>query len=234
MFLSHKPSKILITGKSGSGKTTYFERLLLNGFRSYWQTIFLYDWQGEMSQRLSLPALESLEQVPEALKGGFVIYDPAMEFEDDNETGLFCFSKLAFELCKNSDEYPRYPRLFACDEMQLLMGNREIAPEIKAIMQTGRRAGLDLVCVSQQLNEMHNVLRTQTTERVTFQHEDNRVLDIMQDYGFDPGAVQMLGTGEYLWRNDRGEQGQGALFRAGPSVKSSVDTEEETEEIEAG
>lgn len=212
MLIHHRPTKTIVSGKSGSGKTTYFQRLLENGFRAYWQTVFLFDWQGEMSQRLNMPAVDSWEQLPEALKTGFVIYDPSRDFENNMETGLCAFSKWAFEICKQAPEAAKYPRLFACDELQLLMGVNNIFPEVQAIVQTGRRMGLDMAIVSQQLNEMHNIFRSQTTERITFQHEDAYVLGVIDKWGFDPQLVKLLNTGEYLWRNDRGENGRGRLF----------------------
>lgn len=213
MFLHHRPIKTVITGKSGSGKTSYFQRLIENGFQSYWKTVFLYDWQGEMSERLNISPCFSIEQLPEALKTGFVCYDPSQDFEDDYENGLDFFAKWSFEICKASDEYPLYPRLFCCDEIQLLLPN-QISPEIQAILQTGRRRGMDMAVVSQQLNELHNRLRSQSTERVTFQHEDLRVLDVMESWGFNPSEVSSLNVGEYLYRNDRGAYSRKQLFSA--------------------
>lgn len=229
MHLHHRPIKVVITGKSGSGKTTYFERLLLNGFKSYWQTIFLYDWQGEMAERLQVQPIFQLDQIPERLESGFVCYDPSVEFESDAETGLLCFSRIAFELSKNDDYSPGYPRLLACDEIQQLIGNDSMPPEIKSVMQTGRRAGLDLACVSQQLNEMHNTFRSQTTERVTFQHEDPYVLQVIGQWGFDREEVALLGVGEYIYKNDKGIVERGSLF----GIKKTVDQDPETEDTES-
>jgi len=211
MLINHRPIKTVITGKSGSGKTTYFQRLLENGFGSYWQTVFLYDWQGEMAQRLRFAPVLDFEALPSELERGFVIFDPAREFEADYTLGLQAFSRWSFEICKTTNA-ARYPRLFACDEMQLLMGNDECLPEVQSVIQTGRRVGLDMAIVAQQLNELHNIARSQTTERVTFQHEDPYVLSVMAKWGFDPEAVAALPVGEFLYRNDRGEERRDKLF----------------------
>jgi hypothetical protein len=212
MLLHHRPIKTVITGKSGSGKTTYFQRLLENGFGSYWKTVLLYDWQGEMSERLSIVPTFEIAALPQAIaNGGFVVFDPCKEFEGDYASGLAFFTDWAFQICK-AENAPPAPRLLACDEIQLLLGNMENPIEIQTALQTGRRWGLDMAIVSQQLNELHNVFRNQSTERVTFQHEDTRVLDVMEDWGFDPEAVKVLPVGHYLYRNDRGEAAQGKLF----------------------
>lgn len=215
MRLTHRPVKTIVTGKSGTGKSTYFERVISNGWITYWPTIFVYDWQGEMSQRLKIVPTFRINQLPEALKTGFVCFDPAQEYEGDYETGLDFFSKWAFETCKLADDnkvYCPYPRLICVDELQLLTGS-VISHEIKTVMQTGRRAGLDSLFVSQQINEIPNNIRNQTTERVTFQHEDAYVLQVMNEWGFDPQIVEHMQTGEYLWRNDRGEHRHEHLFR---------------------
>lgn len=221
MLLHHRPLKTLITGKSGSGKTSYFQKLLENGFQTYWKTVFLYDWQGEMATRLNVEPCYKIDDLPEALKTGFVCFDPQQDFEGDNETGLLFFTKWSFEICRANDASPGYPRLLACDEIQLLLDTAERPIEIRTVMQTGRRAGLDIAFVAQQLNELHNKIRSQSTERITFQHEDKTVLDVMWNFGFDPDIVRQLNVGEFLYRNDRGEQCQGNLFK--PVLRSKAE-----------
>jgi len=211
MFLHHRPIKTVITGKSGSGKTTYFQRLLENGFGHYWQTIFLYDWQGELSERMQLQPVWKIADLPSQLDKGWVIYDPAVEFEGQYKLGLSAFADWTFLACKAPDG-PRWPRLFACDEIQLLATNRDIVPEIQTILETGRRWALDTAIVSQQINELHNTFRAQSTEVVTFQHVDPYVLNVIGEWGFDPEQVSSLNTGHYLYRNDRGVFESGRLF----------------------
>jgi hypothetical protein len=227
VFLHHRPIKTVITGKSGSGKTTYFERLLANGFKSYWQTIFLYDHQGEMAQRLNLQPTFKIEQLPEAIKTGFVCFDPSIEYEGDYEQGLLFFADWTFNVCKSHDTDPAYPRLFACDEIQQVTSTGATDPELLKILQTGRRAGLDMAVVAQQLNELNNKLRSQTTEQVCFQHKDPRVLDVLNDWGFSDEEISGLTVGEYYYQNDRGERRREAMF----SPKNIVDKSSETEQI---
>lgn len=209
MLLNHQATKVVITGKSGSGKTTYFERLVRHGFNNPWRTIFIYDWQGEMSQRIGLPPVDRSEHLADALKTGFVCYDPGEEWPGEPETGFDFFCAWVFETRQAivNDEVRRglapSSCLFACDELQQLVGNN-MPWEFKCIIQTGRRWGIDSAIVSQQLNEIPNTLRNQCTEVVTFQHSDPYVLGVMDTWGFDPDQVNGLAIGEYLWRDDRG------------------------------
>lgn len=217
MLLAHQPLKVVVTGKSGSGKTTYFQKLIENGWQTYWKTIFLYDWQGELSFRLKVPSITKTSEFPEVLKtSGFICFDPSLEFEGDYETGLDFFAKWAFEVSKKctseQQELCPPPRLFGCDELQLITSNSGLSGELQTVLQTGRRWGLDFAVVSQQLNELDNVFRNQMTERVTFQHEDPYVLSVMRDWGFDPDEVSRLAPGSYLWRDDKGGFRRGRIF----------------------
>lgn len=212
MLIHHRPIKTLITGKSGSGKTTYFQRVLENGFGSYWKTVFLYDWQGEIAERLGIESVDSIEDLSAQLPTGLVVFDPAKEFPADHGQGFRFFSRWAFEVCRDTNE-AEYPRLLACDEVQLLEDNDDLSMEFQTDLQTGRRVGLDLLLVSQQINELHNRARSQMTERITFQHEDDYVLKILEKWGFNRDEVSSLAVGEFLYSNDRGERSRGNLFR---------------------
>lgn len=165
-----------------------------------------------MSQRLNVESVFRTEDLAEAFQTGFVCYDPSMEWEGDEETGFQFFCSWAFDTTKLSVESGEPgPRLFACDELQSMTGTM-LPWELKRVIQTGRRWGLDAALVSQQLNEIPNTLRNQCSEVVTFQHSDPYVLDIMTDWGFDPMLVAGLDTGEFLWRDDKGNTAQKKLF----------------------
>lgn len=190
-----------------------------------------------MSHRLGIEPCFSIEELPQKLESGFVIFDPAQEFERNNEQGLQFFAEWSFQICKQT-EAAKYPRLFACDEIQLLMGNDYIFPEIQAISQTGRRMGLDMAIVSQQVNELHNVFRAQTTERVFFQHLDPYVLSVAEKWGFDAEEISRLALGEFVYGNDRGEFRRGSLFnvkqRLPENSKAVVDSSAQPDDSNSG
>lgn len=86
-----------------------------------------------------------------------------------------------------------------------------------------------MAIVSQQLNELHNRTRSQSTERVCFQHVDPRVLDVLADWGFEPGEVESLAVGEFLYSNDRGERQRQNMFKRDthPRRETPLDNKEE-------
>jgi ABC-type polar amino acid transport system ATPase subunit len=71
-------AKILITGRSGSGKSTYFTRLVL---QSRYHYRFVFDHEAEFQQRTKYPAATSAAELSEQLAGRrLVIFDPAELF----------------------------------------------------------------------------------------------------------------------------------------------------------
>jgi chromosomal replication initiation ATPase DnaA len=85
------------------------------------------------------------------------------------------------------------------DEIQLFVDANRWPPELAKVIQTGRRYELDLLLCSQQVNELHNRLRQQLTEVVTFRQQDPRALEWLQQAGpVDPVAVSALQPGEFL------------------------------------
>jgi hypothetical protein len=81
------------------------------------------------------------------------------------------------------------------------------------VLETGRRYGLDAAMISQQPNLIHNRIRNQLTEVVTFQQMDPTAVDWLETVGFDPEAVRALRPGQFLVRNlNSGAQTNGKVF----------------------
>lgn len=219
MRWGHQSNKLIITGVSGTGKSTYAERFLVNAYRREYNTLFIYDWQGEFSQRLRVAPCLSIEQLELKAKEGIVCFDPSQEFEGQAYEGLQFFADWSFQVSKLADmrshpDLARYPRMLVVDEMQLLTGTAGIPHEVQTVTETGRRWGLDFLLISQQINQLHNTLRNQATEVVTFRHEDRYILDVMEELGFDRQQVSTLtNPGGFLCRDRRrSKTTQGNLF----------------------
>lgn len=197
MQLFHRSNKALITGGSGTGKTTYWTRLIL-GYRA--QTKFVFDSEGELAYRLDATPATSPEQIGAAIPSGWVIYDPEPMFGSDLERGFAFFSSFAFEASA------RLPgtKLFACDELQAFVNVQTLSPELRDIMQRGRRRGLDFVAVTHQPNELNNKVRSQLTEVVSFLQIEERAISWLTAAGFEESDLRGLRPGEFIARNLRG------------------------------
>lgn len=91
-------------------------------------------------------------------------------------------------------------KLFACDELQEFVGTHTIERFFKRILQRGRRRGLDLVAVSHQPNELHNLIRGQFTEVVSFVQCEREAIAWRVAYGFQEGTLRRLVPGQYVCR----------------------------------
>ena len=194
MLLAHKPSKILVTGKSGSGKSTYFTRYVIN---APYPRRFLFDHEGEFQARLGIRAATNEAGLLDSLRRPWTIYDPAEQFPGDTEAGFAFFCEWVFEMSR------RLPgaKLFCCDELQKLVGTNTVSWELALLLETGRRYGVDAIMISQQPNLIHNRVRGQLTECVTFQQIEPNALKFLEEIGYDGEAVKALRPGEFWARN---------------------------------
>ncbi len=194
MQLEHKPSKVLIVGCSGSGKTQYWTRYLL-GSRA--RLKFVFDHEGEFAGRLKFRPATTLEQLATAAGRGWCVFDPARLYPGATPEAFAFFLDFAFTLSTQTGGR----KLFACDELQAVTDTHTVSPELACVLETGRRYGLDFAAIAQQPNLVHNRVRNQATEVVTFQQMDPRAVDWCAAVGFDPAAVRGLAPGQYLARN---------------------------------
>lgn len=206
MQLGHVPTKVLIVGCSGSGKTLYWTRYLLG---SRVRCRFIYDHQGELAARLRIEPARYPDQLAAAAARGWCVFDPAALFPGDTPGGFRFFCEFAYAA---SGRLPGR-KIFACDELQVLVGTNQVPPELALVLETGRRVGLDFAGIAQQPNLIHNRVRNQATEVVAFRQVDPRAVDWCAAVGFDPEAIRALRPGEYLARNlQSGGTARGRVF----------------------
>lgn len=203
MQLAHRPSKILITGNSGSGKSTFASCVV---FGSPQRFKFVFDQEGEFGERHQLPTVRYAEQLAEQLQTGWVIYDPAEDEWPDLPSAFEFFSDWVFTL---AGELPDQ-KLFFCDELQALCENWEMPWGLKQILERGRRRGIDTVLVTQQPNAIHNRARNQITEVVAFSQVDENAVKFLEPLGFSGDEIRGLDVGEF-----RSLQVRTRLFQSG-------------------
>lgn len=204
MQISHKSKKLLVTGTSGTGKTTFWERYILNAEYD-WR--FIFDPEGEWSFRQSWPSVGSLDGIQQQLPSGWVVFDPADEFEGELQEGFDWFCDFVFELCKDLPG----TKLLATDELQLLTDSNQVSKPLRRVMETGRRRGLDVAFVSHQVNLMHNRTRNQFTEVVSFNQQDPVATKWLEHFQFNAEELQQLQEGEFVLRNKQGAERRGRL-----------------------
>ena len=197
----HPSDKRLITGVSGTGKTTLFAKLL-KAEKARWK--FVYDHQGEFSTRFGALPIRDIETLcQKTAYGGYIVFDPVALFPGKSADGFRFFCDYVFSV----SETLKGRKMFCCDELQKLTSNTEEPAELMAILETGRRYQLDCLFISQSPNRIHNGIRNQLTEVYTFRQSDERALIYLEQNGFPAEQVRNLERFKYLWRNlETGEQ----------------------------
>jgi hypothetical protein len=202
MNFDHKPSCILITGKKGSGKTTYWIGLLTK-HRARFK--FIFDPTREVARKLSLPVcIDEPGMTRAVLERRPVCFDSSPLFPGERRAGFAWFTRYVFNVCKAL----RGVKLLAVDELQSCqrIGEHGLPPGFKEIIDEGRREEIDCLFAVQRLNEVNDDVRGQITEIVTFKHTDPLPLQWLKDNGFDAGAVYSLpAPGGWIRRTDNGE-----------------------------
>ncbi len=200
---SHPSKKVLVTGVSGTGKTTLFEKLIRRE-KARWK--FVFDHQGEFSARFGKRPATTIEELCEqTTAAGYVVFDPVKFQNEILPTGerrglpgafaFFCDFVFAMS------ETMKGRKILVCDELQKLVTNTKTPDELLCILDTGRRYQLDFYGISQAPNLIHNAIRNQITEIYTFRQCDKNAVNFLADNGFNENEIRNLPRFEYLWRN---------------------------------
>jgi hypothetical protein len=208
--IAHKPTKVLITGASGTGKTTFALSYLLGSIRH--RSIIVYDWQSEIAGRLNLPAVPlDAGAVFDALSEFRIVCIDPQHTETRAAEGLREVCLLARTWAKEQDT----PTLLAVDELHRLQntGATGLPDEYIDVLEFGRRDRLDLVIVSQAPNLLHNRVKNQLTELVAFRLVDKRAAEWLTPFGLDYETQLTLERGQFRYCNiETGENRMGRVF----------------------
>jgi hypothetical protein len=214
MLLNHRPTKILVTGNSGCGKSTFYTRYLLNAPQQF---KFVYDHEGEFGYRNGLPTAKQPDELLAAVEKKWVIFDPVEMFPGRTLEGFEFFTEWTFNL---SEKLPG-TKLFACDELQTIVDVHDTPPGLRLILETGRRQGIDTILVTQQPNIVHNRIRNQLTEVVAFSQVDENAVKFLESLGFDGEEIRQLSPGKFVLFDLRRRRWQRGDVFAKKTISSS-------------
>lgn len=188
MNLDHRPRKILITGKTGSGKTTALLELLR---RMRYGHVFIFDPELELSRKLGLPVQASVKELAlRAMQGAPVCFDPARLFPGRTDEGFAFVCQWVYAVAS----VQRGKKLLVVDELQKFtrLGKGGIPKSFQVVLDVGRRQEIDLLIIAQRPNLVNDAVRAQLTEIITLCHTDRLPLAWLEQDGFDPEAVKAL------------------------------------------
>ena len=196
---------VLVSGISGSGKTSFCLRLLANTKAPY---RFVWDPDAQLSNRLGMPAAQNEEELVCALETGWAIFDPNAMFPGRHVEGFAWFSFWVFGVCAHLQGR----KWFLVDEVWRYCNNMSIPAPLAECVQTGRVRGLSCVFATQRPNRLNESILNEVTEVVGFRTQGANALRILQDLGLDPDRVAGLPKGAFLSKCQDGREKEGRLW----------------------
>ena len=185
-----KPSVTLICGRSGSGKTTFAARYLLN---TPADVRLVFDPDREFAALLAQPQAETLTEIDLAVRAGWCLVDPDGIWPDrKNAFDRFCTLAWAFS------EHISGRKIMVVDEVWQYCDPYKIPETLAHCVQQGRKRGLETVFITQRPQRLNQSLLGQCTELVSFSLQEPRGLDALTSLGIDPAPLPSLPF--HTWR----------------------------------
>ena len=184
----------LIVGRSGSGKTTFALRYLLNVSAA---CRFIFDDRGQAAARLRLRPARTAIEVEEALATHWVCFDPHGMFPGRLPEAFRWFCAWCYDVSQRGPG----KKVLLVDEVWRWCDSWKIPQELANIVQTGRIHGLELCCCTQMPNKLPEAITNEATELVCFSLQGANGLDRVADKGADSDAVAALPKGSFLAYN---------------------------------
>lgn len=197
----------LVAGKSGSGKTTFALRYLVNARDLACR--YVWDADGQIAQRLALPAAETVEELAMAAADGWAIFDPNRLWPGRHVEGFAWFCAWAYASAA------RIPgrKVLLVDEVWRYCSPNAIPQSLAECIQTGRVRRLDCMFATQRPAKVNGSITNEVTEAVCFNLREPAGLDRLEEMGADRAEVLALPPGSFVAVNvERGGILRGKVF----------------------
>lgn len=199
-----EPDHLVVAGMTGSGKTTFVNRFLLNCPGVAVRTIF--DDMKRMSERLRLNPCRDMAACNRAVPSRWVSYQPALS--------LAGFRPMPGIPSPAHEEFRRWcdwnwklaqrgpgRKLVCLPEMWRFCTLDSIPPQFAALAQAGRELGISLVMDTSTPEKLNPALDGQITELVCFKLISSEALKAVRRMGADPEEVKALPMGHFVAYN---------------------------------
>jgi hypothetical protein len=113
------------------------------------------------------------------------------------------------EFCLDHASKTGGTKIVVVDEMQNFVTGHKLPDSVKAICTRGRRQGLDSLFITSAPNTLHNLIRSNSTERVVFHMDDPANREVLQAWGFDADECAKLKPHRYISRTSIGGEFRG-------------------------
>jgi hypothetical protein len=185
------PCSTLLCGMTGSGKTTFAIRYLLNASAA---CRFVFDDLGQVSARLKLPHASTSAELEASLAQRWVLFNPHRMFPGATEEAFRFFCQWAYDCSRRGPG----KKIMLVDELWKFCSPNSIPRELATVAQTGRVENFELVTATQLPHKIHASITGQSTELVCFRLDEALALDKVEELGADRAAVQSLPLGSFV------------------------------------
>ncbi|HEV2319195.1 MAG TPA: hypothetical protein VGV18_05560 [Verrucomicrobiae bacterium] len=201
------PCITLMPGQSGSGKSTFAFRYLLNKPAA---CRFIFDDRGQAAARLKLKLCGTARECEEAVPSRWACFNPHVMFPGAKlPAGFRWFCHWVMEVSKRGPG----KKIFLVDELWQWSDARTIPEELENVVRTGRVENLELFSCTHRPREYHVTIRSQATEWVVFNICEPAELDAIRPYWSRVDEAATLPRGEFIAVNrETGEKLRGKLF----------------------
>jgi hypothetical protein len=188
------PANTLIVGMTGSGKTTFALRYLLNAPVA---CRFIFDDLGRAATRLRISPAYTAAELENALATRWVVFNPHRMFPGDTKSAFRFFCQWSYDASRRGPG----KKLLHVDEVWQWQDNNQLPRELALVAQTGREEHLELVCATQLPHKVNASITGQSTELVCFRLQEPLALARVGELGGDRGAVSALPMGSFVSYN---------------------------------
>jgi hypothetical protein len=184
------PANTLICGMTGSGKTTFALRYLLNAPAA---CRFIFDDLGRAATRLRLRPCYTASEVEAALATRWVVWNPHRMFPGDTKAAFRWFCSWVYDASRRGPG----KKLFLVDELWQWCTDESIPRELAIVSNTGREEHIELVTATQHPQLVNAAITGACTELVCFRLNEPDALRTVAKLGANRDAIQALPLGSF-------------------------------------
>ena len=119
--------------------------------------VFTFDWKLEASQRLGIAPCGTAAQGEAAVPTRWVVYNPAVMFQERQRDAFRWFCHWVFEVSKRG---PGKKVLFV-DELWRFVNAQALPVELEKVVRMGRSENLELLTATQHPRDYHRDIRAE-------------------------------------------------------------------------
>lgn len=190
------PANIFIPGMTGSGKTWFARKYLIN-VEPQPACRFLFDEGSRWSKWLPIRPCFTWEECSRALTSRWVLFNPSRLYPDNYAQAFDDFCTWVYSASSGGPG----SKILAVQELWQWCDARTMPRGFRLCTQAGREHGIQLLLDTQEPHRINSSVLGQTTELVCFRLQEPKSLECIRELGGDVDKVRSLPLGQFLSLN---------------------------------